>query len=121
MPFPAPELFTVSVCFASGSLPRQCLSTGLACIVNAGQQTCTDDVSSMEFHPGDLFTVEIVTHTINGVGGTGGPPAYAFALNDIPVPTATPTLTPTATPTDRPTNTPTNIPTNTRTSADAYV
>jgi len=120
VPLPAVAPFTVSLCVASPTLPRSCLSTSLGCMVNAGQQTCVDETNSMTFHTGDLYTVEIVT-----TGSTGGPPAYAFLLNDIPTPTptsattATPTLPPTGTPTDTPTpvptDTPTNVPTDTPT------
>jgi hypothetical protein len=117
VPAPAAADFTVALCYASGSLPRSCTGfaspgyPGLTCTVPAGQQMCSDDAGSFLLNAGDLYTVRIVTE-----GSTGGPPAYAFALNDIPPPTPTPTETPTSTPTDTPTNTPTDTPTHTPTS-----
>jgi hypothetical protein len=104
---PTSNAFTVSICEANALLPRQCLSSGVACTVLDGAQTCVDDVDSMPFAEGDLYTLRIST-----TGNTGGAPAFAFVLSD---PTATATPTATVTPTGPTTPTPTSTETLTAT------
>lgn len=116
---PAGANFTTQLCQTSGNLPRTCTtSTGLSCMVSAGQTVCHDDVNTPTLFAGDFYTQQIVT-----TGSTGGPPDVAMELVDGVgcSPSVTPTDTPTETPTDTPTvtntpvdsSTPTDTPTET--------